>query len=91
MSAGVGTVWRMATIERYPRPGTSFADLIAADRQPSDQGRHVWISDPPHGRHAGLLVAWEHLPDAWWGRVVMVDDHGDAVEMMIRSDRLRPT
>lgn len=81
----------MVTIQRYPRPGTSFAELIAGEQQSPGPGRHVWVLDPPSGRRAGLLIAWERQADAtWWGRVVVADQEG-AVEMLIRADRLRPT
>lgn len=55
-------------------------------------GRGRWVEfHADDGWTPGLQLTWERDPGgAWWGRVVVVDDQGVAVELLSSAARLRP-
>jgi hypothetical protein len=65
----------MAGGMRRREPLGSVADRVARSAAPSVTApatpavKHCWVHGP-HGRVAGLLLAWEQRGDGWWGRVV---------------------
>ena len=56
---------------------------------PARSATHVDVRDDQGTWQPGLLIAWQHPGDTWWGLTVWAP-HGEAIEELIRADRLRP-
>ena len=70
----------------------SLADRVARTQAGGQAPRtpaHVDVRDDHGGWQPGLLIAWQRTATGWWGRTVWAPD-GDAIEELIRADRLRP-
>jgi len=58
--------------------------------RPVDPARHVWITTAS-GRHPGLLVAWVPAAGgAWFGKVALADQPGEASLQLLDSSLLTP-
>lgn len=79
-----------------PRSSSEFgslADRVARSKAGGQaSGRtpaHVDIRADDGTWQPALLITWHHTGTGWWGRTVWAPD-GEAIEELVRADRLRP-
>lgn len=70
----------------------NLADRVARTRAGGQASArtpaHVDVHDDHGGWQPGLLIAWQRTGTGWWGRTVWAPE-GEAIEELIRADRLR--
>lgn len=56
------------------------------------QGRWVEYTDGARGPLPALLVAWQRSGSRgpWWARIVVIDEPGVAVELLVAGHLVRP-